>query len=620
MSLYLHLRIQRLFRYDIFARMVILSSLVVIGLTGCSTDPYFERLPGKKTGIHFINKIQGNDSNHVGNHSFMYNGAGVGIIDVNNDGLPDIYFAGNQVSSRLYLNEGNMRFKDITEQSGTATQRWVTGISVVDINSDGFSDLYCSVLGGPLVSDTTIHNLLFINNGDNTFSERAADYGIGDNGSTTHAAFLDYDNDGDLDLYLINSSSEDFGRDRFIRPEHEGVHPRLSDVFYKNNGDGTFTNISVEAGIYPEGYGLGIAVDDFNDDQNPDIYVSNDIFTNDKLWINTGNGYFENKIAEYIVFTSFSGMGVDIGDFNNDGWPDIYQVDMLPETEQERNKTLINQGSSQDDLLRKLGYSPQRIQNTLQLHRGMVGEDILFEERAKQSNVEATGWSWAPLFADLNNNGRQDLIVTNGYPKNLISQEYARALNDIGPFGTENTKQQKKTNILKELESIQISNKFFRNNGDSTFSDVSKEWGFHKSGFSYGAATSDLDNDGDLDLVVNNLNESAAVYENKLRSNSGGNQVPSFISVELNGIGMNPDAIGSKIIVVTEHERQRKYLSPYRGYASSVDIRAHFGLGNASVVDSIIVVWPDGTRQITTQLSVNQQMTINKQFNQQDVK
>lgn len=609
MSLYSFFRVKRSSGYHLFHGMFFIS-IMMMSVLSCSTEPYFERLPGQNTGIQFVNSIYEGDSVNVANNPFIYNGAGVGIIDVNNDGLPDIYLGGNQVSSRLYLNRGNMQFKDITEESGTVTERWVTGISVVDINNDGYSDLYCSVLGGPFARDTARNNLLFVNNGDHTFSEAAGKYGINDSGPTTHAAFLDYDKDGDLDLYLINSSSEDFGRDRFIRPKHEGKHERLSDVFYRNNGDGSFTEVTRQTGVYPEGYGLGIAVDDFNNDNWPDIYVSNDIFTNDKLWMNTQKGRFEDQIAKYITYTSFSGMGVDVADFNNDGWPDIYQVDMLPQTKIERGKTLINQGNSQAGLLRKLGYSPQEMQNTLQLHQGKAGDDIFYKEIAEQAGIDATGWSWAPLFDDLDNDGRKDIMVTNGYPKNLISLEYFKSLNNIGPFGTQESKEDRKMEALENLESIKISNKFFRNNGDSTFQDVSKKWGFQEPGFSYGAATSDLDLDGDLDLVINNLNEKSAIYKNTLRSEPGSGQKPNYLNIELTGTDENLDAIGAKIFVITKSTKQRIYVSPYRGYASTTGSKAHFGVGSHRVIDSLIIQWPNGSRQIRTNLEANQHLEI----------
>lgn len=581
-------------------------------LTACEQDPVFTLLPPETTGVDFVNAVAESDSVDVSSHPFLYNGGGVAIGDINNDGLPDVYLIGNQVSSRLYLNQGNMRFKDITASSGTGTRRWASGAAMVDINHDGYLDIYISVTGGPGTDDASRANLLYLNNGDNTFREAAEEFGLADTGYTVQAAFFDYDLDGDLDVYLLNNYEKDFLRENTIRAKNDDPNSPRLDAFYRNNGDGTFTNVSRDAGITKEGYGLGIAVNDINNDGWPDVYISNDILTNDQLYVNNGDGTFTDMIAEWLNHTSYSGMGVDMADFNNDGWVDIVQVDMLPETEEEIEKTLINHGYSQYEKLQKLGYSPQYMYNTLQMNRGKYSYDnMIFSEISQKAGVQATGWSWAALLEDFNNDGHPDLLVTNGYPKNLISLDYFNALNDFGPFGTPESRRTRKRELLDELESLKLVNKLFENNGDLTFTDKSGYWGFDIPSYSYGAAASDLDGDGDLDLVISNLNDSPFIYQNQSINESGSRkQGSNFFQVKVIGPEKNPGSIGTKLKLVAGDTRQYQYISPYRGYISSNDNVAHFGLKERNRIDSLVVSWPGGSESILLNMSANQQITM----------
>src|SRR5216110_1692179 len=475
------------------------------------TPPLFRLLTPDQTGVRFANTITTTDSENVQTDVYVYNGAGVAIGDIDNDGLPDIFFTGNMVSSRLYLNKGNMRFEDITQSAGVTTTRWATGVTMVDINDDGYLDIYVSVSGPPWSKPEDRANLLFINNGDHTFTEAAARYGIADTGFTTHAVFLDYNGDGHLDLFLLNDSPKDFvrtGHPAGVRSTSLGGYNRL----YRNNGDGTFTDVSREAGILKDvGYGLGVAVADLNGDGRPDIYVSNDVEPNDVLYVNNGDGTFTNKAAAWLKHASFAGMGVDIADFNNDGRPDILQVDMLPPV-MSRRKRMSGFATYDGQVeLRSRGFRNDYDLNTLQLNEGLTAHgDIVFSEIARLAGVSSTDWSWSPLFADFDNDGYKDIFVTNGYPKAVNDLDYQTAVFRARRAGDN----QRALRLLKELPSYNVSNYLFRNNGDLTFTDKTKEYGMDHPSFSYGAAYADLNNDGKLDLVVNNIDSPAFVYEN----------------------------------------------------------------------------------------------------------
>lgn len=576
-------------------------------LYSCRTEekvsPMFQKLTPDRTGVTFSNTIMTSDSVNMLNNVFIYNGAGVAAGDINNDGLIDIYFTGNMVSSRLYLNKGNMEFEDITQPAGVTTDRWASGASMADINSDGFLDIYVSVSGPKWIKPKKRANLLFVNNGDNTFTEAASEYNIADMGFTTHAAFLDYDRDGDLDLFLLGNSPEEFSRGEIgILPMggQKSTDPAGFDQLYRNNGDGTFTNVSREAGILRKlGYGLGVAVSDLNGDEWPDIYVSNDFTPNDVLYVNNRDGTFTDKAAEWLRHSSFAGMGIDIADFTNNGWPDIIQLDMMPEelSDRKRMSGSITYSGFMD--LRRRGFFPDYNINTLQMNHGVTDDGrVIFSEIARMAGIAYTNWSWSSLFGDFDNDGFKDLFISNGFPKAGMDMDYLSE--------KYRANQAERVEILEELHGYEVSNYIFRNNGDLTFTDMTEEWGMDHPGFSYGAAYADLNNNGRLDLVVNNFNAPAFIYENVLPEDDNHH----YLHIRLQGEYPNNRGIGSKLILTAGGQKQYIYHNPYRGYISTMDGRIHFGLGEASRVDSLKVLWPDGRTQLLTDLQTDQVITV----------
>jgi enediyne biosynthesis protein E4 len=583
--------------------------LAFLALSSCdkgNKGAVFELLSPSATGVTFANTITTNDSLNVQTDVYVYNGAGVALGDIDNDGLPDMYFAGNMVTSRLYLNKGQMKFEDITTRAGVGTNRWATGVTMADVNSDGYLDIYVSVSGPGWSKGAQRTNLLFINNGNRTFTEEAARYGVADTGFTTHAAFVDYDRDGCLDLFLLENSPQDFSRGTVsTHPSGmQGETPGSHNELYRNNCNGTFSNVSQQAGILRDaGFGLGVAVADFNGDGWPDIYVSNDVTPNDVLYINNGNGTFTNKRAEWLKHTSAAGMGVDVADINNDGWPDIAQVDMAPHdlSRRKRMNGLTTVGGIQQ--LRSRGFRDDYGVNALQLNSGIVGNGHLaFSDIANLAGVAATDWSWSPLLADFDNDGNKDLFIGNGYPKAVNDLDYMAAANAARRRG--NVKGALK--LLDQLPPYDVSNYFFLNNGDLTFTDKTKAWGLDRPSFSYGAAYADLDNDGRLDLVVNNIDAPAFVYRN-VEPIDGNHH---YLRIKLEGKSPNLRGIGSSVALTARGRKQYLYQSPYRGFMSTVDDRLHFGLGALSSVDSLEVTWPDGRYQLLTNVGVDRQLVL----------
>lgn len=584
---------------------VVLAILLVAACHGSRGGQVFELLDARETGITFANTIATNDSLNVQNDVYVYNGAGVAVGDVDNDGRLDIFFAGNQVSSRLYLNKGQMHFEDVTDRAGVRTNRWATGVTMVDINNDGYLDIYVSVSGPGAASSTSRANLLFINNGNGTFTESAAKYGIADTNFTTQAAWLDYNGDGCLDLFLLNNSPKDFSRG--VMREPMGIRattPESYNELYRNNCNGTFTNVSTEAGILQiPGYGLGVVVSDFNGDGWPDIYVSNDGPPNDVLYMNNGNGTFRNAAAQSLRHTSSAGMGVDAADFNNDGWPDLLQVDMLPHDMNRRKRMsgFVTYGSQLD--LRSRGFRDDYTQNSLQLNSSITpAGDVVFSEISRLGGVSATDWSWSALFADFDNDGKKDIFIGNGYPKAVNDLDYAGAANAALRRGDTSRAHR----LLRELPAISLPNYVFRNNGDLTFTDESTTWGFGQASFSYGAAYADLDNDGRLDLVVNNIDAPAFIYKN-VTPRDGAHH---YLRVKLEGEPPNRRGIGATVAVSAGGHTQYVYQTPSRGFMSSVDDRPHFGLGRDSVIDTLTVTWPDGRYQQLTHVAADREVVV----------
>lgn len=590
----------------------------LLSLAGCAAGerdrPLFKLLSPEETGVAFANTIATNDSVNVQSFYFVYNGAGVAIGDIDNDGLPDLFLAGNMVTSRLYLNKGGMRFEDITESAGVTTDRWAGGASMVDINDDGYLDIYVSVYGPEWTKPEQRANLLFINNGDRTFTEAAAKYAVADSGFGTHAAFLDYDRDGDLDLFVLNNSPADFARGA------AEIHPlgvrststRSYDQLYRNNGDGTFANVSRDAGIVRTvGYGLGVAVGDLNRDGWPDIYVSNDDTPNDVLYVNNRDGTFTDKAGVWLKHASFAGMGVDVADFNNDGWPDILQSDMMPEALPGRKR--MSGAMTYGALLnfRRKGFRDDYQINSLQLSNGVTAAgDIIFSEIARLAGVAYTDWSWSSLFGDYDNDGHKDIFITNGYPKAANDFDYQMAMYAIKRRGGDpKAAQRRGLDILDRLYGYHVPNYIFRNTGDLTFADKTKAWGMNQPSYSYGAAHADLNNDGKLDLVVSNIDAPAFIYENVQREDDAHH----YLQIELRGESPNRGGIGSELILTAGGSKQYVYHTPYRGYMSSMDHRVFFGLGRARRVDSLEVVWPDGRYQLLTNLDVDRLLIVKQE-------
>ncbi len=592
--------------------VALLMPLVFARCTGEKREPpLFKLLSAGQTGVTFTNTITTNDSVNLQTDVYIYNGAGVAVGDIDNDGLQDVFFSGNMVSSRLYLNKGRFRFDDITERAGVGTHRWATGATMVDINDDGFLDIYVSVSGPKWSKGEDRRNLLFVNNRNRTFTEAAAQYGVADSGFTTHAAFLDYNRDGCLDLFLLNNSPVDFTRGVLGDPTRlRGQTPGSYNELYRGDCKGkngrSFTNVSREAGILRDvGYGLGVAVSDLNGDGWPDIYVSNDGTPNDVLYVNNGNGTFTNKAGKWIKHASAAGMGVDIADFNNDCWPDILQVDMLPRDLVRRKlmSGFTTYGSLVD--ARSRGFRDDYLMNSLQLSNGITKDgDLVFSEVARLAGVSHTEWSWSALFADFDNDGYKDIFISNGYPKAANDLDYQNAMFALNRR-TNSASRRAGLELLSRLPAYDESNYVFRNAGDLSFADKSKEWGMNQPSFSYGAAYADLDNDGRFDLVVNNIDAPAFIYQNVAPTDD----THHYLEISLEGESQQ-SAIGSELIVTTGPQKQYLHYTPYRGYMSTMDGRAHFGLGAARRIDSLEVQWPDGRYQLLTGLDVDRLLVV----------
>ena len=582
--------------------------LMCAALCSCQvgSDTLFKLLPSSETGIDFSNDIQDNDTFNILTYEYIYNGGGVGIADFNNDGLRDIFFAGNIVSNRLYLNKGDFEFTDVTSTSGiNVAGRWNSGVSVVDINNDGWMDVYVTATMRPRSEDR--RNMMFINQGLNkdgipTFMDRAQQYGIEDGGYSEMAAFFDYDRDGDLDLYVLINQRLDQVPTSYRPKITDGTSPN-NDHLYRNNGDQTFTDVTKEAGILIEGFGLGLAVSDLNKDGYPDIYVSNDYLANDILYINNGNGTFTNKIKEYIGHQSQFSMGNDVADINNDGLSDIITTDMLPETHYRKKTTIGNKSYATYIYNDNFGYEYQYVRNMLHLNNGLA-QGRPFSEIGQLAGIHQTEWSWSPLFIDVDNDGFKDLLVTNGFPKDVTDKDFANYRADVGNLASPGF-------LNDSIPVVKVPNYAYRNMGDLVFSDVTNKWGLGDKSFSNGAAFADLDNDGDMDYVTNNINDKAFIYENQLYKGKKNNERDaSYLDIRLQGPPANRQALGAKVTLYRGTDIQYQECSVYRGFLSSVDDVIHFGLGMSTVVDSLLVEWPDGKSQAIRRPEVNRLISV----------
>lgn len=584
--------------------------MMVSLLFGCkdtkNKKALFEYMEPAHTSIHFSNTVTQSPDFNIINYLYFYDGGGVSIGDINNDGLPDIYFTANMDSNRLYLNEGNFEFSDITSQSGVAgSGEWTTGTTMADVNGDGFLDIYvCNVN----YKSKEGRNLLFINNGDSTFSEQAEQYGLDFRGYSKQAAFFDMENDGDLDMYLLNHAIHT--KDSFRPSDQRSIKSdKAGDRLYRNDG-GVFTDVTEEAGIHSSvlGYGLGVTVSDLNGDHYSDIYISNDFHENDYLYINKGDGTFRDVLEQSISHTSRASMGNDIGDINNDLMPDIAVVDMLPSTERGLKTAVSSEPYEVYSIQREYGYHPQLIRNTLQLNLGEPSDSVpVFADIAPMAGVEATDWSWSPLFFDMDNDGWKDLFISNGIYRRPNDMDYLSMVkSDKMQRSLEGGVTEKNISVIDSMPKVKIPNMAYRNDGNLGFTDKSQEWGLGKPSYSSGTSYGDLDNDGDLDLVINNVNSRASIYRNRTTEEDS----TSYLTIRLKGQKNNTQAVGSKVIAYNGKKTQLAQLSLTRGFQSSVDPRLFFGFGDATCVDSLKIIWPDGSELLKRDISVNQQLTI----------
>ncbi len=589
---------------------IFLVSMAAWFMVSCSSDEkkestLFITMTSDHTGINFSNDLPFDKEFNIYTYRNYYNGGGVALGDVNNDGLIDVYLTGNVAPNRLYLNRGNFKFEDITERAGVqGTRAWSTGVSMADVNGDGWIDIYvCN--SGDIKGDNK-QNELFINNGDLTFTERAEEYGIADRGYTTHAAFFDYDKDGDLDLYILNNSYQAIGSFN-LRKNERPLRDSLGGDKLMRNDDNNFIDVSEEAGIYGSviGFGLGVTVGDIDKDGWLDIYVSNDFFERDYLYINKKDGTFKECLTEQMKSISGASMGADLADINNDAYPEIFVTEMLPK-ENERLKTVTTfenwdryQYSVQND------YYHQFTRNMLQFNNG----DGSFSEIGRLSGVEATDWSWGALVFDMDNDGLKDIFVSNGIFQDLTNQDYLQYASNpdiVKSVTSGNGVDYKK--LIDPIPSVPIPDFAFHNQGDLRFVDKANEWGLGEPNFSNGSAYGDLDNDGDLDLVINNVNSKATVFRNESNHVLPENH---YLKFNLKGSGKNTNAFGAKITLQGDRTYYLEQM-PIRGFESSMDPRPNVGLGQIDTVDRIIIEWPDGTGEMLFDVPTNQTISLDQ--------
>jgi hypothetical protein len=580
-------------------------------------DVLFEPVPAEQSGIRFNNIIIENDTINPLDMTNIYNGGGVGIGDFNNDGLQDIYFSGNLVENKLYLNKGGLHFEDITIQAGVNGHgRWSRGVTIADVNNDGRQDIY--VAASMHKQAQRRQNLLYINEGNDAkgiplFKERAAAYGLNDTTHSTMAAFFDYDNDGDLDMYLVVNEIREQDNPSVFRPKvTDGSHFSTGRLYRNDYNDSLhhpfYTNVTREAGVVLEGYGHAVSIADFNQDGWKDIFVTNDFNSNDLLYINNHNGTFTDKSATYFKHTSANGMGQDVMDINNDGLADIIELDMNPE-DNYRKKMMM--GANNYSLYQNadyFGYQYQYVRNTLQLNQGprvnghdSIGDPV-FTDIGYLAGMAETDWSWSVLAQDYDNDGWRDMIVTNGYPKDVTDHDFMT-------FRKQTTGIAAKAYTLEQIPQVKLHNYAYRNNGDLTFANATEAWGLVRPTFSNGAAYADLDNDGDLDFVINNINDEALVYKNNGRDEK--EDANHYLQVQLKGDSLNRNGMGAWIELHYQGQKQVVEQTNVRGYLSSVQMNAHFGLGKVTAIDSVCVKWPDGRKQVILHVNADQVLTVN---------
>ncbi len=579
-------------------------------------ETLFETVPASETGIDFVNRSLDKKEFNIFNYRNFYNGGGVAIGDINNDGFADVFVTSNFEENKLYLNKGNVnevsfKFEDITKKAGIIEKKfWSTGATFADVNGDGLMDIYICNSG----SRDDRGNQLYINqgvkNGIPTFKEQAKEYGLVDGGLSTHAAFFDYDRDGDLDMYLLNNSFTPIDKLGYtnIRNNRDKLG---GDKLFRNdldnnakNGKPYFTDVSAEAGIYGSliGFGLGITIGDVNNDNWLDIYISNDFYERDYLYINQKNGTFKEDLENQMQHISLSSMGADVADINNDGQADIFVTDMLPGDDIRLKTTSTNEGYDLFDFKLKQDYWYQYQRNMLHLNNG----DGTFSEVAQMANVHATDWSWGALIFDMDNDGNKDLFVANGVAKDLTDQDFVNYMGDRNTMQEMlSGKQFNYKDMVDKISSKPIPNYAFQNNGGLKFQNVAKNWGLEGPGFSNGSAYGDLDNDGDLDLIVNNLNAPLSVFRNKTNEISEN----KYLKINLKGSGKNPFGVGAKVAIYRGKEVLFQQQMPNRGFQSSSDNQLVFGLGTSDKIDSLVVTWSDDKQQVVKKVKTNTTLT-----------
>lgn len=584
----------------------------IFTFTGCKTRyTPFTLIPAGKSGIDFSNDLTESDSHNILTYLYYYNGGGVAVADFNQDGLQDILFTANEKSCRLYLNKGDLQFEDITIHAGLNTDFWATGVTIADINADGWPDIYISAAG---YEDTSRRaNRLYIHQGLNAdglpvFEEQAAPYGIADTGYTTQSAFFDFDGDGLLDLYVMNHSNDRSSVNTPMGRQLDGLHPS-QDRLYRNTGSGNFEDVSQAAGIVAEGYGLGISIGDFNGDNWPDIYIANDFIYNDLLYINQKDGTFKEEIQDYLAVQTYNSMGCDLADINNDGFSDLIVLDMLPSNQAQYRKMAGSMTFYKWGLLMSQGYGPQYMRNTLHMsttNPAAYKSGFAFSETGRMAGVSATDWSWSALFADWDNDGWKDLYITNGYNRDITDKDFADYTNSLIMFNDQSAADTVLLAEIRKRPGLNAVNACFINQRNGIFQDISNELKIGGS-YSNGAAFADLDNDGDLDLIVNNIGEPAFV----LRNNQSKKDSNYYIQIALKGPKNNPTGIGSKIEISTEAGKQTFYQFPVRGFMSHVSEIIHAGLGSNQKFKEIKVTWPDGRESIDSSNFPGQKISFN---------
>jgi enediyne biosynthesis protein E4 len=585
--------------------------LVFTIATSCKSDnKIFTSLSKSETGINFRNILQESEELNVLNYMYFYNGGGVAVGDVNNDGLTDVLFTGNMVKNRLFINKGEMNFEDITATSGVAeAQGWCTGATMVDINQDGWLDIY--ICRSADTRPEKRANLLYINNKDNTFSEKASEYGLADEGYSTQASFFDYDKDGDLDMFLLNHSLNEYAGFSKILPDlKKQISPIYGNKLYRNDGNQHYTEVSQQMGIVSNvlSFGLGVAISDVNNDGWLDIYISNDFNEQDYLYINQKNGssvQFLDESASRLGHTSLFSMGSDAADINNDGSPEILTMDMEAEGNHRQKMTSGADNYDKFKLLESLGFGSQFSRNMLHLNNG----NGHFAEIAQFSGISSTDWSWSALFQDYDNDGYKDLFITNGFVKDYTDMDFLKFTTDEQIKANEGQAQKLSVSqLIEKMPKSTTESYIFQNKGNLTFDKKNKDWGIGGNVVSSGAAYADFDNDGDMDLVVNNINEYATVYQNNANTLLKNN----YLKVKLLGEVKNTSGIGSKVLIYAGNQTFMQEQMPVRGFQSSVEQILNFGIGKSTQIDSVVVIWDDDKKQVLKNVKPNQILTVKK--------